>query len=68
MRFLHAAEWRQACSTCIERHCELGTFVEEIVPIRTSALPSRWVFVIKRHPDGVIDKFKVRFVIQGFRQ
>jgi hypothetical protein len=26
------------------------------------------VFAIKRHPDGVIDKFKVRFVIQGFRQ
>jgi hypothetical protein len=68
MRSPHAAEWRQACSTCIERHRELGTFVEEIVPIRTRALPSRWVFVIKRHPDGVIDKFKVRFVIQGFRQ
>jgi hypothetical protein len=26
------------------------------------------VFAIKRHPDGVIGKFKVRFVIQGIRQ
>jgi hypothetical protein len=52
----------------VERHRELGTFVEEIVPTRTCALPSRWVFAIKRHPDGMIDKFKVRFVIQGFRQ
>jgi hypothetical protein len=68
MRSQHAAEWRQACSTCFERHRELSTFVEEIVSICTRALPSRWVFVIKHHPDGMIDKFKVRFVIQGFRQ
>jgi hypothetical protein len=52
----------------VERHRELCTFVEEIVLIGTRALPSRWVFAIKRHPHGVIDKFKVRFVIQGFRQ
>jgi hypothetical protein len=26
------------------------------------------VFAIKRLSDGVVDKFKVRFVIQGFRQ
>jgi hypothetical protein len=30
----------------VERHSELSTFVKEIVPTRTRALPSRWVFAI----------------------
>jgi hypothetical protein len=68
MRSPHALEWSQACSTCIRRHRELGTFIEEVVPIGTRTLPSKWVFAIKRHPDGMIDKFKVRLVIQGFHQ
>jgi transposase InsO family protein len=29
---------------------------------------SKWVFRVKRHPDGTIDKYKARLVAQGFSQ
>ena len=33
-----------------------------------NVLGSRFVYKLKRHPDGTIDKFKVRLVAQGFKQ
>jgi hypothetical protein len=59
---------RKACTDCMTSHHELRTYEEVIVPIKTRALPAKWIFTIKLHPDGTIAKFKVRFVIQGFRQ
>lgn len=31
-------------------------------------LPCKWVFHIKRNPDGTIDKYKARLVVKGFKQ
>ena len=31
-------------------------------------LRNRWIFKLKKNPDGSIDKFKARLVVQGFRQ
>lgn len=33
-----------------------------------NVLGSKFVYKLKRHPDGTIDKFKVRLVAQGFKQ
>jgi hypothetical protein len=38
------------------------------LPRDCHALPSRWVFVIKRDPLGNIEKYKARVVATGFRQ
>jgi hypothetical protein len=35
---------------------------------RKKEVRSRWVFKVKRLADGSVDKFKVRFVAQGFSQ
>ena len=32
------------------------------------AIGSRWVFKLKRNPDGTIDRYKARLVAQGFSQ
>ncbi|CAN1239948.1 Retrovirus-related Pol polyprotein from transposon TNT 1-94, partial [Linum grandiflorum] len=31
-------------------------------------LGSKWVFTVKTHPDGTLDRYKARLVAQGFRQ
>ena len=31
-------------------------------------VPSKWVYKLKVHPDGTIDKFRARLVAKGFRQ
>ncbi|CAN0886875.1 Retrovirus-related Pol polyprotein from transposon TNT 1-94 [Linum grandiflorum] len=33
-----------------------------------SVIGSRWVYTVKMHPDGTLDRYKARLVAQGFRQ
>lgn len=35
---------------------------------QAKSIPSKWVYRLKLHLDGSIDKFKVRLVIKGFAQ
>ena len=44
------------------------TWVLSPLPSGRKAIGSRWFFKIKRHDDGTIEKFKARFVAQGFSQ
>ncbi|CAN0918362.1 Retrovirus-related Pol polyprotein from transposon TNT 1-94 [Linum grandiflorum] len=37
-------------------------------PPRALVIGSRWVFTIKRHLDGSVDRYKARVVAQGYRQ
>jgi hypothetical protein len=63
-----AAKWILACEN--ERHAfeQMGVF--EIVPRprNRKIVGSRWVFRVKRGPDGSIQKYKARIVAQGFTQ
>src|SRR5712672_2949792 len=63
-----ANKWEAACAD------EIGVFdhmeVYEVVPCPKGrkVVGSKWVFRIKRGPDGNIQKYKARIVTQGFTQ
>ncbi len=63
-----AAEWEVACQE--EMHAFECMGVYEVVPqlCGKNIVGSKWVFCIKRGPDGTIQKYKARVVAQGFTQ
>jgi hypothetical protein len=63
-----AAEWEVACKA--ERRAFEHMGVYEVVPCPKGrkVVGSKWVFRIKRGPDGEIQKYKARIVAQGFTQ
>ena len=49
-------------------HLRNGTWTVVELPPGKVAIGSRWVFKLKRNPDGTIDRYKARLVAQGFSQ
>nr|GEU56410.1 zinc finger, CCHC-type [Tanacetum cinerariifolium] len=47
---------------------ENNTWVLSDLPLGCKPLGCKWIFKRKMKVDGTIDKFKARFIIQGFRQ
>lgn len=64
----HANYWRAAMAEELASLTSTGTWspTQRIPGVRT--IRSRWIFKIKRHLDGTIDKFKARLVAKGFTQ
>ena len=62
------SEWIEATQKEYDALIENKTWVLSPLPPGRKAIGSRWVFKIKRHDDGTIEKFKARFVAQGFSQ
>lgn len=63
---LKDARWRAAMSeefTALSKH---GTWDLVRPPPASNVIGCKWVFVIKRLPDGTIDRFKARLVAKGF--
>ncbi|VVA23262.1 Hypothetical predicted protein, partial [Prunus dulcis] len=60
--------WRAAMSTEFNALISNGTW--ELVPSDSTQnlIGCKWVFRIKRHPDGTIDRYKARLVAKGFHQ
>ena len=61
-------EWIEATQKEYDALIENKTWVLSPLPPGRKAIGSRWVSKIKRHDDGTIEKFKARFVAQGFLQ
>jgi hypothetical protein len=63
-----AVEWELACENEKRTFENLGVY--EIVPHPDDrkVVGSKWVFRIKRGPDGTIQKYKAWVVAQGFTQ
>ncbi|KAL0852111.1 hypothetical protein ABMA28_000351 [Loxostege sticticalis] len=55
-----ANEMKSLADNKVWKLCEL--------PLNRKALPCKWVYRIKRNPDGTIDIYKARLVDKGFRQ
>jgi len=63
-----AESWIAAALAEIEAHLTNGTWELAQLPPGRRAIGSRWVFKLKRKPDGSVDKYKGRIVAQGFSQ
>ena len=63
-----AAEWEMACEAEKRAFEHMGVYEVVPCPKGRKVVGSRWVFRIKRGPDGTILKYKARIVTQGFTQ
>ncbi|TFY78105.1 hypothetical protein EWM64_g5909 [Hericium alpestre] len=63
-----AQDWLLACQEEMEAHKRNGTWSVGPLPPGRTAIGSRWVFKIKRNPDGSIERYKARLVAKGFSQ
>ena len=61
-------KWKEAMDAEIQQLLDLGTYSLENIPPDRKAIGCRWVFTIKRSPEGEILKYKARLVAQGFSQ
>ena len=64
----HREEWLAAEQDELKSIAEHGvwTLVDPVPGM--NVLGCKFVYKLKRHPDGTVDKFKVRLVAQGFKQ
>lgn len=62
------AHWRAAMSSKFNSTNENHTWDLEGATETMNIVGCRWVFTIKYHPDGTIDKYKARIVAKGYHQ
>jgi hypothetical protein len=60
--------WHQAMVRKMEAHLENGTWELVKLQHRRKAIGSKWVFKVKRNPDGTVKRYKARLVTKGFGQ
>ncbi|KAJ3705308.1 hypothetical protein LUZ61_009013 [Rhynchospora tenuis] len=62
------AEWRQAMAKELDALAQNQTWILVPPPINQRVIGSKWVFKIKRHSDGSIERYKARLVAKGYHQ
>jgi hypothetical protein len=60
--------WERSMNEELTSLLEKGVYTWVELPADRKALPSRWVFELKRTEDGAVDKYKSRVVAKGFMQ
>nr|KAJ0197644.1 hypothetical protein LSAT_V11C700377180 [Lactuca sativa] len=60
--------WKEAIQDEIDSILHNNTWVLSDLPPGCKALGCKWILKRKMKVDGTIDKYKARFVIEGFRQ
>lgn len=68
MKSDESEEWRQACDKEIAMLRRMKVWEEVDLPDGKRAVSSKWVFNKKSNSDGVVTKYKSRFVVCGFSQ
>jgi hypothetical protein len=63
-----APQWELACEDERRAFERLGVYEVVPRPKGRKVVGSRWVFRVKRGPDGTVQKYKARVVAQGFTQ
>ena len=60
--------WKEAQAEEFTSMLQLQVFDEVIKPPNIKVISCKWVYSIKRNPDGTVDRFKARLVARGFSQ
>jgi hypothetical protein len=68
MRSPESFKWEEAMNEEITMHLANNTWDIVDLPPGQKAIGSTWVFRIKHHADGSIERFKARVCAQGFSQ
>ncbi|BBH08832.1 hypothetical protein Prudu_021148 [Prunus dulcis] len=63
-----SSEWKQAMKEEIDALHMQGTWILVPSPGDKNIIGSKWVYKIKRNPDGSVGRYKARLVAQGFSQ
>lgn len=61
-------EWDQAMLEEIEALHKQGTWSLVPCPLDRNIVGSKWIYKVKKNPDGSISRYKARLVAQGFSQ
>jgi hypothetical protein len=68
MRHPDSELWHQAMVCEMEAHLENGTWELVKLPHGRKAIGSKWVFKVKRNPNGTVERYKARLIAKGFSQ
>jgi hypothetical protein len=68
MRRLDSELWYQAMVCEMEAHLENGTWELVKLPPGRKAIGSKWVFKVKRNPNGTVERYEAHLVAKGFGQ
>ena len=60
--------WKEACEEEYQSLMDNNVWTVVDLPPGKKAVGSKWVFKLKKLPDGSIDRFKARVVARGFTQ
>ncbi|CAJ2662218.1 unnamed protein product [Trifolium pratense] len=65
---IQSAEWREAMAKEIQALESNNTWVLCPLPEGKSAIGCKWVYKIKYHSDGTVERYKARLVAKGYSQ
>ena len=61
-------QWKDAMDVEMNAHLENGTWTITLLPPGQKAIGSKWVYKIKHHADGTVERYKGRIVAKGYNQ
>ncbi len=60
--------WKQAIKTKLSSLETIGTWTIVDLPPNAKPIGCRWIYKVKHHADGFIERYKARLVAKGYNQ